>query len=106
MLKMVPSLDPKRGHRGCCAHHLPLEDSVAPSFPELGPFNRSLVTLGLPSGSAPRTRLQGRRRSLGREDPLDKEMAIHFHACLENPMDSGDWRATVHGLARQEPDKT
>ena len=28
-------------------------------------------------------------RSLGREDPLEKEMATHY--CLENPMDGGAW---------------
>ena len=31
-----------------------------------------------------------RVRFLGREDPLEKEMAIHSrHSCLENPMDRG-----------------
>ena len=29
------------------------------------------------------------------EDPPEKEMAT----CLENPMDRGAWRATVHGVA-------
>ena len=28
-------------------------------------------------------------RLLGWEDPLEKEMAIHSHSCLENPMDRG-----------------
>ena len=29
-------------------------------------------------------------RYLGREDPLEKEMATHFrYSCLENPMDGG-----------------
>ena len=37
-------------------------------------------------------------RSLGREDPLEKEMATH--SCLENPMDGGAWWATVHGVAK------
>ena len=23
------------------------------------------------------------------------------HSCLENPMDRGDWQATVHGVANQ-----
>ena len=35
-------------------------------------------------------------RSLGREDPLEEEMAAH----LENPMDRGAWWATVHGVAK------
>ena len=33
------------------------------------------------------------------EDPLEKEMAIQSNI-LENPMDRGAWRATVHGVAR------
>ena len=33
--------------------------------------------------------------SLGGEDPLEKEMA----SCLENSMDRGASRATVHGVA-------
>ena len=38
---------------------------------------------------------------LGQEDPLEKEMAIHSSIlCLENPMDRGAWRATVHGVAK------
>ena len=39
-------------------------------------------------------------RFLGWEDPLEKEMATHSqYSCLENPMDRGAWRATVHGVA-------
>ena len=35
-------------------------------------------------------------QSLGREDPLEEEMATHSsYSCLENPMDRGAWRATV-----------
>ena len=34
---------------------------------------------------------------LGREDPLEKVMAV---SCLENLMDRGAWRAAVHGVAR------
>ena len=38
---------------------------------------------------------------LGREDSLEKEMAnLLQYSCLENPMDRGAWRATVHGVAR------
>ena len=38
-------------------------------------------------------------RSLGWEDPLEKEMATHsnIHA-WKNPMDRGAWWATVHGI--------
>ena len=49
-------------------------------------------------------------QSQGEQDPLEKEMATHSsilffffalqHSCLENPMGKGDWRATVHGVAR------
>ena len=42
--------------------------------------------------------------SLGREDPLEEGMATHSiqHSCLENPMDRGAWRATVHGVAKSQ----
>ena len=40
-------------------------------------------------------------RSLGQEDSLEKEMAIHSSIlALENPMDRGVWQATVHGVTR------
>ena len=42
--------------------------------------------------------------SLGREDPLQKEMATHS-SILRNPMDRGAWHATVHEVAK-ESDKT
>ena len=45
-----------------------------------------------------------RDQSLGQEDPLEKEMTTHSSTCLENPMDRGDWWATVHGVARVEYD--
>ena len=37
----------------------------------------------------------------GLEDPLEKGMAAHSSilAWLENPMDRGAWRVTVHGVA-------
>ena len=38
---------------------------------------------------------------LGQEDPLQKGMATHSqYSCLENPMDRGAWRATVHGVTK------
>ena len=37
-------------------------------------------------------------RSLGPKDPLEKEIATH--SCLENPVDRGAWRATVHRVAK------
>ena len=40
-------------------------------------------------------------QSLGWEDPLEKEMANPLqYSCLENPMDGGGWRPTVHGVTK------
>ena len=39
-------------------------------------------------------------QSLGWEDPLEKEMERHQYSCLENFMDRGAWRATVHAVAK------
>ena len=39
-------------------------------------------------------------RSLGWENPLEKEMATHSYSCLENPKDRGAWWAAVHGGAK------
>ena len=40
-------------------------------------------------------------RSLGQEDPLEKDMATHSSIlALENPMDRGAWRATVHRVTK------
>ena len=38
----------------------------------------------------------------GREDPLEKEIAGNHssYSGLEDPMDSGAWWATVHGVAK------
>ena len=39
-------------------------------------------------------------RSLGREDPLEKEMATHSNILAwKNPMDSGAWQTTVREVA-------
>ena len=37
-------------------------------------------------------------QSLGQEDPLDKETLQY--SCLENSVDRGAWKATVHGVAK------
>ena len=37
--------------------------------------------------------------SLGGEDPLEKEMAIHSNI-LRNPMDRGAWWVTVHRVTK------
>ena len=40
-------------------------------------------------------------RSLGREDPLEKENGNPFqYSCPENPMEGGAWYATVHGVTK------
>ena len=43
-----------------------------------------------------------RVQSLGWEDPLEKETVTLQHYCLENPMDTGTWRATVHGVTKSQ----
>ena len=48
----------------------------------------SLVCIFL--GALPAMR-ETRVRSLGREDPLQEEMATHSCSCLENSMDGGAW---------------
>ena len=40
-------------------------------------------------------------RSLGREDPLEKGMALQY-SCLENSMDRGTWWATIHRVAKSQ----
>ena len=37
---------------------------------------------------------------LGGEDSLEEGMATHLSSCLENPMDTGAWRATVSRTAK------
>ena len=40
-------------------------------------------------------------RSLGWEDPLEKEMATHSSILAwKIPMDRGAWQTTVHGVAK------
>ena len=40
-------------------------------------------------------------RSLGQEDPLEKKMATDSSIlAMENLMNRGAWRATVHGVAK------
>ena len=42
-----------------------------------------------------------RVRSLGWEDPLKEGMTLQY-SCLENPMNRGAWKATVHGVAKSQ----
>ena len=45
-------------------------------------------------------------QSLGWKDPLEEGMATHSSIlALENPMDGGAWRATVHGVAESDMTK-
>ena len=39
---------------------------------------------------------------LGQEDPLEKNGNPLQYSCLENSMDKGAWRATVHGVAKSQ----
>ena len=41
-------------------------------------------------------------RSLGWDDPLEKEMAAPLCSCLENPTDRRAWQATVHRVAESD----
>ena len=43
-----------------------------------------------------------RVRALGRDHPLEKEMATHQYSCHENPRDRGARWATVHGVAKRQ----
>ena len=44
-----------------------------------------------------------RLRSLGREDPLEEEMANPLqYSCLENPMDRRTWWATVQQVSKSD----
>ena len=39
----------------------------------------------------------------GQEDPLEKEMVTHSSILAwKNPMNRGDWRATVHGATESQ----
>ena len=49
----------------------------------------------------PPAMLESRVRSLGRKDPLEKEMATHSSIlAFRNFMDRGAWPATVHGVTK------
>ena len=42
-------------------------------------------------------------QSLGQENPLEEGMAVQLqYSCLENPMDRGAWRATVHRMSKSQ----
>ena len=62
------------------------------------------LLLGFPGGSGDKASVCNAGdpvRSLGWEDPLEKEMATPLqYSCLENPMDRGARWATVHRVAK------
>ena len=40
---------------------------------------------------------------LGQEDPGEGHGSrLQYYSCLENPVDSGAWWATVHGIAKSQ----
>ena len=41
-------------------------------------------------------------RSLGQEDPLEKEMATHSSILAWKNLMDGAWQATVHGVAKSQ----
>ena len=61
------------------------------------------LVMGFPDGSAVKNwpaNAETWVQSLGREDPLKKEMATLLqYSCLGNPMDRGAWQATIHLVA-------
>ena len=65
-----------------------------------------ITLLGFPGGSVGKESACSAGdpvRSVGREGPLEKEMATPpQYSCLGNPMDRRTWWATVHGVARVE----
>ena len=63
-------------------------------FPHISVGKESACSAGDP-GSVPRS---GRSPGKGNGNPLQ-------YSCLENPMDRGAWRATVHEVS-QESDTT
>ena len=67
-------------------------------------------TTGFPGGTSGKeptcTLVQKTRemqiRSLGQEDPWRRVWWPIHHSCLENPIDRGAWRATVHGVMKSQ----
>ena len=74
----------------------------APCLPRLYSFvTLKVTTLVAQTVKRLPTMQETRVRSLGREDPLEKEMATHSSTlAMEKSMDGGAWWATVHGAAK------
>ena len=71
------------------------EKNKSNEMQSLGAFRVAQMVKNLPAMQ--KTRLQ----SLCWEDPLEEEMATQY-SCLENPMDTGAWQATVHGVTKSQ----
>ena len=65
-------------------------------------FNELLNFLGFPCNSVKNLPAMQETwvLSLGREDPLEKEMATHPVVLSWNPVDKEAWQATVHRVTR------
>ena len=65
----------------------------------------TVLIIGFPGGSVVKNspaKQETRVWSLGREDPLKKEMATLLqYSCLGNPMEKGAWQATVYGITKE-----
>ena len=87
--------------------HEAQSQAIPPSLNFLSPsFLPQLTNLGLPGGSDSKESVcnagdpglipgLGRSPGEGNGNPLQ-------YSCLENPMDGGTWRATVHGAAKSQ----
>jgi len=73
-----------------------------PCLPRLSSFvTLKVTTLVAQTVKRLPTMRETRVRSLGREDPLEKEMETHSSTlAMEKSMDEGAWWATVHGAAK------
>ena len=60
----------------------------------------ALVVKNLPT-NASRHKRRGFNPWEGK-DPLGESVATHSSSCLENPIDRGDWRATVHRVTQSQ----
>jgi len=82
---------------------LPLADSTCGSWvlsaSTIARAN-SLQPISFHTQKPPPAKQERQPRSLGREDPLEKEMATHSSGFLGNPMDRGAWWPTVHGVPK------
>ena len=75
--------------------------SVHPLIPVIFSARLWLWLSGQDSACSARDLVETWVRSLGWEDPLEKEMAAPLqYSCLGNPTDKGAWWATVHGVAK------